>query len=747
MKKKIDKATFRLFDDYFKNEVELNKLVIPKVIKTAMDMLDENVSPKMRLALALSELGTLVSNLNTKIELPKILDGEQVGTTIVTVNQLIFMWNNSGSGKDKATSTLRGALGEAYDLLDDAISIKAIELAKEEALTKDDKEDNWKKYYVKPKELFPSISTERGAVKQMSALNKLGIGAYYLNSPELGTALQNNKDMPPLLDALAIGYDLGNIGSKQVATEEYQIDPIKSLNINALLFSSINTLLANSSVKSKFVNMLISQLGRRGTHFHITDQPERKTFSSLEEFDEYVVTSAKVNTSAEKQIKTLAKMLVKNYGISNHLLLEPDTLKVHNRYLEYNYYRAVTTPNNQNIYKLALEHSQWRALKLSGILAVLNNHKSVKLSDYISAIKLIEYITPDLLKFQVDINKDPHELFVDYCEEMSLDGELEINTHNLLKLGFISSVSKQKIVDLLTLSNSYASNAVFTSTKEGNVFYKQLEAKAPTDDPSLLNLSLKTFKNGDKEYRKSRCKNGFKFYPNANWDYYKKVLTNNTAYSPYEFKDGVRLLDNIQGSSNLLVLDVDDTAISITAMHNILKEYKHIIATTSDNSDVYKYRIVFILDTYIDLNPMQWKVFYKSVATMLHISVDTSINKATTFFGYKNSKLLSTDEGKMLETKQHLVNAYNTSIEYTKVTKVTSAKGAKAIWDSRLSNFEEMYNAQSHRSVALYRAMCRARDYGLPKSMIEDLLLDINNNFVMGGIPKEELYANLVKYI
>jgi hypothetical protein len=100
---------------------------------------------------------------------------------------------------------------------------------------------------------------------------------------------------------------------------------------------------------------------------------------------------------------------------------------------------------------------QWEALKLAGALAILENDSVIELRHYVEAINFTEIFAQDLEAFEVELAKEPYELFVDYMVSIAENGYANISIHKLRKLGFVkgTGAAQNKMLELIDLAKSY----------------------------------------------------------------------------------------------------------------------------------------------------------------------------------------------------------------------------------------------------------------------------------------------------
>jgi len=771
----------KLLEDLF-NGLKYKELKYPSIVQDAIDILDSSVPFRMKLFIAINETALLVSNLNKPIRLNS--------KTLVTTNVQNIMFAPSGASKDSTINKIRSNFTEAYNIILKRMIEIGIVKAKEKCVQERGNDKDWKEFYKgNTRTLFPAISTDEGMMNQMAILNGIGTGAYNMvGISELGSELKANPSLMTNLKVMAMGYDLGNVASKIVKTDELQTNDIKGLNMNLLMFSSMHTLLQDRVVKSRFVDYMTIQ-GARRTMICVNNTLEQITVHG--NLLDIVNTSAKDDSRFESSGENLRKKSIKiikalsidstavNLPIATGNLENLENInarELYSLYKVFNEYRSNNVPNKFKMYAISTKHLHWKALKLAGIFAMLEGVMVIETKHMLQAISIVEYFNEDLIEFQVEIDKEIYELIADYCDEMAIDGSLKVTKHTLIKNGFIANnTSEVKLKELIDLMNLSYENGVFTYVR-GNISYKRIKAKEevtvvtsteitpiPVDtqpiksspkivenkvekDENLVLFSLKQYKdsNGNPctfESNKASKEHRNKAEP-INWRNGKssfssiiKLMGSNTiSFSPYRFGDGMfkeakvsgyRSLESIIDPSNMIVLDVDKTVVSMDDMHELLQQYQHIIGTTSDPENYYKYRVVLRLDREVELAPREWRVFYKSIADMLGIEVDTIINKASMFHGYDGCRILENTTGELISTKKHIVNAHMVE-SLPEIVPVTTEKQFQRSWDERFDTFEYAYDCNRHRSIVLYGAMRTACKMGWKYEAVKELMVEIN---------------------
>ena len=588
---KLHNHTYEELQQYF-NDINFTELKYPKLVDKAISILNDEIPFKMRLFIAINECGTLVSNLGNSIRLNS--------KTMVTTNMQNIMFSKSGTSKDSAVNTIRANFKEAYKILQNKAKVEAIQIAKEKcAEANKGNTDNWRDYYKdNSRSLFPALSTPEGMLAQMDVLQNTSVLAYNMKIGELGSELKANP-MGLLLNLklMAEGYDLGIVPSNLVKTKDLQTAEINGLNINTLMFSSIDTLLRDKSVRDRFVDYMTIQGTRRSMLYMNTSPKSVKEYNSL---IDYLNEKNKYDNNFEKNVEALSKMSQKIVriiptGKDVFIDFEPlseinsldkiNTRHIYELYKLYNSYRALEVPEKYKLLQISTEHLHWKALKLAGLFTMMSGKMVIEPEHMLQAISITEYYNNDVKLFQIEVDKEVYERIVDFIKLRAVNGKLQVTKHNLVKEGFIpQSMGDAKIKELADLctdsdpdgiykfingklaykrisvesNNSTTTITESTNEKKNEDSSSSVEEKEETKKiPSTINidnnkpikLSYKVYKLDDgtpvefddpKDFKEYRNKNSEKGWKNitTKFESYVKLLSSNVSVSPYWFSDG-----------------------------------------------------------------------------------------------------------------------------------------------------------------------------------------------------------------
>lgn len=419
----------------------------PAILKVGMDTVSTNAPEKMKALMIMTELMVFASNLRKPINWEK---------SLIPVNTISFIIAGSGIGKDSSMQMIRKALIPAYEKINKYREDQAKATAVEDAELDGKKPKDWRKYYSKPRDLFSGIGTLPGQMKHLAALEKGKLGAGYIQVSELGSELQSNKDIAENIMALAIGYDSGYIPAKTVKDDTQQVDTIQNLPFSGLMFGSPNNIIMDETVKTKFKEEFSTKLSRRSFFSFSQETIARPVYDSKEESH---IAKREAKAAAFKAMEGLEPWLTQLVDATTHVPLEVTTEveDLFGDYQSYNEWFSDTMSKQHPMSILHRQHMQWKALKLAGALAILENDTTIEARHYVDAINLSEVFSSDLEAFEIELAKEPYELFSDYMLSIVEQGYASISIHKLRKMGFVKGTgsAQAKMLELIDLARSY----------------------------------------------------------------------------------------------------------------------------------------------------------------------------------------------------------------------------------------------------------------------------------------------------
>lgn len=457
---------------------------------------------------------------------------------------------------------------------------------------------------------FTYDSATAPAVKQLRHKLVLGnCGSLNLQIDEVGSNLIGSTEVLTLYLEL---YDQGLVKqklTKNTAENQRNEELDGKTPANMLLFGTPSKLLDGSQTEDQFYSFLETGYARRCLFGW--GQKDGKAHNTQSPAEIYAKLTQPANSQAVQKwadhFHSLADPAV--YGWK--MVVEDD---VGIQLLTYKIAcekAAAELADHEDIRKAELEHRYFKALKLAGALAfvdqsleiemlhlqqaillveesgtafqaILNREKSyVKLAKYIASVGT-EVTHADLveaLPFYKSSNSARNE-------QMTLATAWGYKKHIIIKKSFVDGIEffrgeTLQETDLNEMRVSYSEHWA----------YNNLSEMVPFEDLHLLTQA-----------------------PGLHW-------------ANHHFKNGHRAEENVIAGFNLIVLDVDGECSLATAME-LLKPYKYLMYTTKRHTDAEnRFRIILPANYFLELDGEDYKEFMNSVMDAMPFKSDDSANQ------------------------------------------------------------------------------------------------------------------------
>ena len=662
-----------------------------------------------------------LANFTSQFQIRLMLDGSKI-----PLNMVGFVLAHSGASKDSTVTTQETAMSPGYNVIEEYRREKARKRAREKAEIEDGDDSGWARFYKEPYPLSNSISTIEGLVSRLNSFAQDGIGMASVYTGELGSELASNPNMTDNIKLIAMLYDIGEYKSKAIKDQERQDQEVKGMGMNALFVGSEDNIIMDKKISQTFKMEFITKLARRSMFVY----PTKEEFAScVVEYSSYEDMKAKQSLYEDMAREGKAYIGSVSMDVATQLLdrdnklidIDDDALEA---YKDYKMYTNALGNGLDYIHKsVQLEqlHRSWKMLKLAGVYALMDNDDAIRMKHIKEAIYYVEKIGKYMGLYEDYASKEPYELLVDYFKAHT---DAKLSLHDLKKMGFLSGSTgiNSRLAELVRLADSFAGSDGMVKTENDIVYYKPFEAVGD-HYASYVQVS------GDKQERAMKCHSGFEAKPTT-FNKLKVLLENDTAYTPFRFKDGKRSNDNIISGATWVALDVDDSDLTMDEMHDMLADYNHHIATTSNPDNPYKFRVIIEFSAVVDLEPRDWKKFGKVLGEELGIEVDpATFTKSQIMFGYKGAKVLSTTDAEPYDVTAALKQVESMKALVGPKKTLTRTQMSKALSEP-LETFKYAFtdNVKS-RSLAMYRMWKHAMDLGATAEQCEQLMYDLNYNF------------------
>lgn len=706
------------------------------------------VPMQMKAVIAVAQLTNFAAQFRRNIAL---WDGD----TEVPVNAISFVISGSGAGKDSSVNAARKCFKEGYALIEDLRYKKVVKEAIAAALRAEEEfydDFNTYKTYMKP---IPPIditpSTGPGLIRHVNDIANLEITSGFMYSGEFSDELAQSPDMVENIKILSELYDLGIKNATYTKGAEHRAEAIEGQPVSALFVGSPGHILYDEGTKKKFNVAFMSKLARRSWFCYTPNKIAEKDFMGeddpLEAFEEYEMAIEVESKQAIGVYNTLVKEVC-NHNLKH--LGEPidtteEVFKLFKLYKRYNNDLADTYHNQDSTYTLIRRHLQWKALKLSGAFAIMDKSNEILEHHFVEAMRFCETLDEDMNRFEHDLNKAYHERFSDWIRtEVGQDGKAVVNIHDIKKNGYLASVTKAKMQELVTLAAGYDTSGIYTIVNEASAIQYEpiikteiLNVSFKEIDNSKLNSVIKKYK-GDFSKEAKKALTDVKHNIAATTAYgieaqdvtfadLGDLLAGDYAYSPFKFKDGARGKDNVLGGTKWIVFDVDESPLKASETHVMLGDINHHIALSSDPDNEHKYRILIELDSPVTVSPVAWKYFCSDIAKDLAIKVDP-LPQSQVFFSYSGREIYTQLDSEPLEVRDYVMAALDKESNKDVVTRKPTSSQSKALLEDCINTFNYAFEAPNGQgSRSMIRAAYHAKDLGASREEAIQLVEDIND--------------------
>lgn len=534
---------------------------------------------------------------------------------VIPVNMYALNLATSGAGKGHSTNILeesvfhqfRDRFMETFDFMAETNLSK---LAVDRSLRKGTPEEEEKIRVAKEfNSLGPLVYTfdsgTPAALKQMRhKLLMAACGSMNLVIDEIGSNVLANKEV---LTTLLELFDVGGIRPKitKVTAENTRNEEIIGRTpTNLMMFGTPSKLLNGGKEEEELDSMLDTGYARRCI-FGITHGVKKNLSLTAAE-----VFALRTDSSTNQYLEDLADRLEMLADMSNvkKLLVVSDSTSL--ELIEYQMAcerLAAEMPEHEELRKAEMTHRYFKALKLAGAYAFIDDSPELSLQHLHHAIKLVEDSGE---AFQTLLNRDrPYAKLAKYLAAVGK----EVTQADLVQdLPYYRGGTGQRN-EILTLAIAYGykNNIIIKKAFQDGIEFLRGESLKPTDLSQIYiahSTDMTTGYVGEK----------------APWDKLH-VLTQlpNRHWLNHHVQGGYRKEENAIPGFNMVVIDIDGT-VNLSTAKLLLSGYKAMFYTTKSNTAANdRFRILLPLNYELKMDAADYKAFYNNVLAGLPFSADS----------------------------------------------------------------------------------------------------------------------------
>ena len=535
----------------------------------------------------------------------------------VPINAYAIALGTSGMGKGLSTSLIENQILKQFmstfvnhtlpAMAEKNLAKLALDRAARKGVDVDSELESLQREYERQGPMVPIFdSGTEAAVKQ--ARHKLllaNVGSLNLQIDEIGSKLLGQAEV---LTTFLELYDVGETKQKLVknTTDNVRSETIPGRTpANMLLFGTPSKLLNGDKVEEEFMSMLETGYARRCLFAYVRTNRRAGGLTPEEVYDLH---TSPVSSQFLQQLSDRMGRLANMINCNKVLQMNKDVALAVIEYRLQCEDRAAQMSEHEEIRKAEMSHRYWKALKVAGAYAFVDDSPEITMDNLYQAIKLVETLGvafSDLLKRERNYVK-----LAKYIASV----KSQVTQADLVEdLPFYKGSQAQKN-EMLTLAIAYGyqNNIIIKKAFNDGIEFLRGEALEETSLDKIRVAYSQDFAAG---------------YTNEEAPFNKLhqlVQAPGYQWTNHHFIDGNRSDDKAIAGFNVVVFDVDGTA-PIQVAANLLKDYTFLMYTTKSHSATeHRYRIVMPISHTLKLDTNEFKEFMQNLYAWLPFEVDTS---------------------------------------------------------------------------------------------------------------------------
>jgi hypothetical protein len=454
--------------------------------------------------------------------------------------------------------------------------------------------------------VFSFDSGTPAAVKQMRhKLLMADAGSVNLQIDEIGSNLIGNVDV---LNTFLELYDMGVIKQKLVKNTSENVrseEIVGRTPTNMLLFGTPSKLLNGGKTEEELYSMLETGYARRCFFGYSRASNKDVDMTPEEVYDQ--LTNQDSNDYLD-EISDRLEGLADIINVNKRLVMSKETSLLLIEYRLKCEREANLYPEHEEIKKAEVSHRYFKALKLAGAYAFIDDSAELTEDHLYQAIKLAEESGEAFNKL---LTRDrPYVKLAKYLGSVKRDVTQADLTEDL---PFYRGAAAQK-TEMLTLATAwgYKNNVIIKKSFSDGIEFLRGETLKETDLSKMV-VSYSTDITTD--YR-----NEFAPFDQL----HKLTQAPGLHWVAHHLNGGYRNEENCMPGFNLVVLDVDG-GVSISTVKLLMKNYKYLIYTTKRHTeDENRFRIILPINFELQLDAKDYKEFMNNIYEWLPFEVDTA---------------------------------------------------------------------------------------------------------------------------
>lgn len=564
--------------------------------------------------------------------------------------------------------------------------------------------------------MFSFSEATSPAIKQMRhKLLMAEAGALNLQIDEIGSNLIGNMDA---FNTYLELYDVGGIKQKLIksSSDSKRVEEIVGQTpANMLAFGTPAKLLDGGKIEEELYSLLETGYARRCLFGYSRNTNKLLELTAQQVYD---LTASQDNdnylASLAQRFENLADMV----NVNKQLIMSKDTALAIIEYRLECEKKAAQYLEHEEIKKAELAHRYFKAMKLAGAYAFVDDSPELTLDHFHYAVKLVEESGEAFLKL---LHRD--KPYAKLAKFLGATGRELTQADLVEELPFYrGSASQKQEMMSLAIAYGYKNNILIKKSVSDSIEFYRGESLKEVD---LNQMTLAYSVDMTTDYRNERVPfdklHRLTQAPNMHW-------TN------HHLADGYRRDENIIPGFDMLVLDIDKGT-PLDMARNLMAKYRYLLYTTKRHTEAeHRFRMIVPMNFRLEMDGKEYKEFMANVTEWLPFQIDEQANQ--------RARKWLTNPG---HYEYHDGEAFD-ALPF--IPKTSKNEERKRIIDSQQSmdNLERwMINniADGNRNNMLHRYAMMLVDSGFDQHTVAERVSSLNSKLI-DKLSEEEILATVL---
>ena len=489
---------------------------------------------------------------------------------------------------------------------------------------------------------------------------------------------------------------------------------------NTLLFGTGSKLLDGGATEKSFYSMLETGYARRCLFAWGQFMPGEVKIEEADDIDALIEelydnqisqTNDQIMTKWSTHLASLADIDKFNWAID----VDDDIGKRLVYYQVHCERRSRAMPEHEEIRKAEMEHRYYKALKLAGVYAFIDEAISMTQDHLYAAIKLVEESGE---AFQALLSREAP--YMKLARYMSSVGR-EVTHADLLEALPFYKGSAQARGELMTMATAWGYRQhimIRKSFLDGIEFFSGETLRETSLDQIRLSYS------DHFAYNYEPVEVPF-------FDLHKLTQADDMHWSNHWFNDGHRADEKAIPGFNMVVLDVDDSA-SLDLVHELLEEYVFMTHTTKRHTPAEnRFRLLLPINYELKLDQEDYREFVNSLVNWLPFKVtdDCGNQRSKKWLTNPNGSFYFNRDGKLIDALPFVPKTSKNELYKTGISELKN-------FDSLERWFAQRFG-DGNRNNQMIKFALALVDAGMSYAEIENKVLAFNGKINNGLTPDE----------